>query len=150
MIQDSGDRTEFESGAVRDIKNNKGRCDLMPLGELARITGDDTFNYLDRFKTSGEVRHLEDLFFRMAKCDVADLLLDVSIHFKEGAEKYGEDNWQKGIPVWSYIDSGARHYLKHIRGLDDENHLRAFYWNVLCCMWTCNNMIHLNTYAQEA
>ena len=30
-ILDSGDRTQFESGAVRDMREGKGRCDLMPL-----------------------------------------------------------------------------------------------------------------------
>lgn len=29
-ILDSGNRTEFESGAVRDIQEGKGRCDLLP------------------------------------------------------------------------------------------------------------------------
>ena len=29
MIQDSGERTEFASGAVRDIHIGKGRCDLV-------------------------------------------------------------------------------------------------------------------------
>ena len=31
MIKDSGNRREFESGAVRDIQEGKGRCDLLPL-----------------------------------------------------------------------------------------------------------------------
>ena len=30
-IKDSGERREFESGAVRDIQVGKGRCDLLPL-----------------------------------------------------------------------------------------------------------------------
>ena len=37
MIQDSGDRRQFESGAVRDMAEGKGRCDLMPLHEVAEI-----------------------------------------------------------------------------------------------------------------
>lgn len=36
-IKDSGSRREFESGAVRDICEGKGRCDLLPLSR--RITG---------------------------------------------------------------------------------------------------------------
>ena len=35
MIKDSGNRTEFDSGAVRDIQSGKGRCDLMPLLQIA-------------------------------------------------------------------------------------------------------------------
>lgn len=30
MIKDSGNRTQFETGAVRDIGSGKGRCDLVP------------------------------------------------------------------------------------------------------------------------
>ena len=30
MIKDSGNRRKFSSGAVRDIAEGKGRCDLMP------------------------------------------------------------------------------------------------------------------------
>ena len=30
MIKDSGNRTEFESGFVRDIQEGKGRMDLLP------------------------------------------------------------------------------------------------------------------------
>ena len=36
-IEDSGNRTAFESGAVRDIQEGKGRCDLMPLGCVAAV-----------------------------------------------------------------------------------------------------------------
>ena len=31
MIKDSGERREFSTGAVRDIAEGKGRCDLLPL-----------------------------------------------------------------------------------------------------------------------
>ena len=31
MIKDSGNRRAFESGAVRDMAEGKGRCDLLPL-----------------------------------------------------------------------------------------------------------------------
>lgn len=30
-IKDSGDRTQFSSGAVRDMAEGKGRLDLMPI-----------------------------------------------------------------------------------------------------------------------
>ena len=64
------------------------------------------------------------------------MLLEVSKHFEEGAKKYGENNWQKGIPESSYIDSAVRHYLKWLRGDDDERHDRAFVWNIICLIWT--------------
>lgn len=37
MILDSGQRTEFNSGAVRDMHEGKGRCDLLPMCVLLRL-----------------------------------------------------------------------------------------------------------------
>ena len=37
MIQDSGNRTKFETGAVRDMGEGKGRCDLLPPLALLRL-----------------------------------------------------------------------------------------------------------------
>ena len=36
-IKDSGERTEFESGAVRDMHEGKGRGDLLPMCVLMRL-----------------------------------------------------------------------------------------------------------------
>jgi hypothetical protein len=36
-ILDSGDRTQFKSGAVRDMHEGKGRCDLLPMCVLLRL-----------------------------------------------------------------------------------------------------------------
>lgn len=36
-LKDSGNRREFSSGAVRDIAEGKGRCDLLPLGVIGEI-----------------------------------------------------------------------------------------------------------------
>lgn len=37
MILDSGERTEFQSGAVRDMHEGKGRFDLLPMCVLIRL-----------------------------------------------------------------------------------------------------------------
>ena len=34
---------------------------------------------------------------------------------------------KKGIPANVYIDSGTRHYLKYMRGDDDEDHQSCVY-----------------------
>lgn len=138
-ILDSGNRTEFNSGAVRDMKENCGRCDLMPLDIVGEFLDSEVIKNINNFQNTGFVQHLYNaLDFINADYykDDADMILDASIHYEEGAKKYGEYNWQKGIPVQSYIDSAVRHYLKHLRGDDDENHLRAFVWNILCLIWT--------------
>lgn len=95
MIKDSGERTKFETGAVRDMKTGKGRMDLLPWYGI----------------------------------------MEVSKHCEEGAEKYGEHNVDKGIPLHSLCDSAARHLAKFISGEMDEDHLRAACWNLL---WALN------------
>lgn len=39
-IMDSGERRRFSTGAVRDIADGKGRCDLLPLDVVGAITND--------------------------------------------------------------------------------------------------------------
>ena len=36
-IKDSGERREFSTGAVRDMAEGKGRCDLLPACAILRI-----------------------------------------------------------------------------------------------------------------
>lgn len=95
-IKDSGTRRQFDSGAVRDMQEGKGRCDLLP----------------------------------------ACAILRVARHFEAGAKKYDDRNWEKGIPVGSFIDSAIRHLMKYLDGQVDEDHLCAAGWNILCAMWT--------------
>lgn len=137
MINDSGTRREFESGAVRDCAEGKGRCDLMPLDVVAYVIDDDILDDIAAFIDTGIGLFLRNALERFAKVydSVYDMMLEVSIHFEDGAKKYGEYNWQKGIPESSYIDSAVRHYLKFRAGMDDERHDRAFVWNILCLMW---------------
>lgn len=96
MIKDSGDRTKFKSGAVRDMAVGKGRCDLLP----------------------------------------ACVLLRLARHYQDGALKYGDRNWQKGIPCHSFVDSALRHIFKYMDGWDDEDHLIAAIWNLVGLAWT--------------
>ena len=37
-LHDSGERREFDSGAVRDMQEGKGRCDLLPACALLRLS----------------------------------------------------------------------------------------------------------------
>ena len=137
-ILDSGDRTEFATGAVRDMREGKGRCDLMPLHVLGDFFKDGIFTHLAHFlEDPTRTQHLYDcLYMAWHMWDSKPtMFLEVAKHFEEGAKKYGENNWQKGIPVHCYIDSAVRHYLKWLRGDKDEPHDRAFVWNLMCCIW---------------
>lgn len=80
---------------------------------------------------------------KMQAC-YADMLLEVSELYLAGAKKYGKNNYQLGIPVNRYLDSGVRHYLKTLRGDVDEPHYRGFIWNLLCAMWTAEHLPELN------
>lgn len=140
MIQDSGKRREFETGAVRDIQEGKGRCDLIPMDVMAYCMGNFPFKHIKDFQDTRNTKYLIDLL-QVVKDKMFDkswetMFLELAIHFEDGAKKYGDRNWQKGIPVDCYIDSAIRHYLKWKRGDADEHHNRAFVWNIVCCIWT--------------
>ena len=166
-IKDSGERTEFETGAVRDMQEGKGRCDLLPLDVLAYINEvvefpnepdpriAEVFRCIHEFTKSGNCNELLCALVAFMDMDEAfdrwtTMYLEVSVHFEEGAAKYGENNWQKGIPVRCYVNSAVRHFIKWIRGDTDERHDRAFCWNILCGIWTCKNKPELNQYVGES
>lgn len=163
VIKDSGERRQFydEDGnlmAVRDIQEGKGRCDLMPLDVVAEVGccwdqwHRDILLLIRQFQVDGHPSHLYTtirLFGSNVYADPQTMLLETAKHFEAGAKKYGEYNWQKGIPVKSYIDSAIRHYLKCLRGDNDEPHDRAFCWNILCAIWTCKHKPELNDYKEN-
>lgn len=87
---------KFESGAIREDKTGKGRCDLLPMCALIRL----------------------------------------SKHYENGSADHGERNWEKGLPMHSFLDSAIRHLFKYMDGQTDEDHLCAAAWNILGAMWT--------------
>lgn len=93
-IKDSGHRREFDTGAVRDMQEGKGRFDLVPPLALMRLAR----------------------------------------HYEAGAKKYGERNWEKGIPNSSFIDSAIRHMMQYLAGDRSEDHLAAAAFNVFGIM----------------
>lgn len=92
VTKDSGARTEFDTGAQRDISSGKGRYDLLPREAIHRL---------------------------------AQL-------FERGAIKYADRNWEKGMPLSCFINSGLRHGFQAGAGQLDEDHLIAAAWNFLC------------------
>lgn len=89
-IIDSGKRQEFETGARRDIQEDKVRYDLLPLLALKRW----------------------------------------ATHMANGAKKYGERNWEKGIPISRYYASAFRHLMQWAEGCTKEDHLSAVLFNI--------------------
>ncbi len=56
--------------------------------------------------------------------------------YLDGAEKYGENNWMKGMPLSVYFDCAHRHLEAWWRCEDSEDHAAAVVWNILCAMHT--------------
>lgn len=151
-IQDSGQRREFSTGAVRDIADGKGRMDLVPLDILGQYIGHRlhfdfksdyiqlVLTFLEKFIETGKQSYLYDAikYFKIGSGfkDDSQLILELSKHFEEGATKYGENNWRKGIPTHCYLDSALRHLIKWYYDWEDERHDRAFVWNIFCLLWT--------------
>lgn len=56
--------------------------------------------------------------------------------YERGAEKYADNNWQKGQPLANYLDSAMRHMNDYRDGDRAEDHLIAVAWNVFAYIWT--------------
>lgn len=152
-LKDSGNRREFETGAVRDIAEGKGRCDLLPLDVVADLYKDNQsariiLLQIEQFKKTKLVGRLREALLQFAASNydgsISTMMLEVSIHYEAGAKKYSENNWKKGLPLHSPIASGVSHFLKYLRGDTDEPHDRAFVWNMLCAIWTYENKPELD------
>lgn len=50
--------------------------------------------------------------------------------YGEGASKYGDDNWLKGIPSKDCINHARRHIILWMIGDDSEDHLAHAIWNL--------------------
>lgn len=100
-LQDSGNRRAFESGAVRDICEGKGRCDLLPLDIVADIMDDEILCYIDQYVRFGNKTSLVKAIKSFSEARYGTLntaMLEVSKHYEDGCNKYGERNWQRVFP----------------------------------------------------
>lgn len=58
----------------------------------------------------------------------------LAIHYANGAKKYDEHNWTKGIPVSRCIASLMRHVFQFVAGDNDEDHASAIIFGIMCIM----------------
>lgn len=59
-------------------------------------------------------------------------LMRLAKWYELGAKKYADRNWEKGMPFSRYLDSAMRHITKFTMGMNDEDHLAAAVWNLMC------------------
>lgn len=149
--------------AVRYNKN-KGRFDLIPLdvfqrlveyaNNIHRVENDDMITMFDIVnKINGGISRGDYIttLYNLAIipyvpihisrkeyfCNILPtMMLHLALHFQHGAEKYGPRNCEKGIPLWSFIDSGMRHWNQYLLGRTDEDHYIATVWNFWMAKWT--------------
>lgn len=170
-IHDSGKRTDFETGAVRDGQDGKGRMDLLPMRAIHCILRchhtvvltplravHASIEYFMFPATEDKIFELESTCWNLmcalnlhlepggiydyeccnnSRWHIAYALpplalIEVSRVFEAGAVKYEERNWEKGIPLSRYLDSGIRHFYRHLNSEMHEPHLAMACWNFLC------------------
>lgn len=152
-IKMDGEFHKFESGAIRYTKTGKGRFDLIPgqiihkvlqmyrPGQTEEIASFETIiadAYLGKFEEAilqMVCVNYKDKFFYSK---FSNMLRELARHYEKGAEKYGVDNWKKGIPLQSFRDSGLRHMSQWMIGMTDENHFIAAVWNFVGYIWESN------------
>lgn len=102
---------KFDSGSRRDSAQGKGRPDLLPVHALIRIA---------------------------KVCDPLVVPIHgiqrLSVHYENGAVKYGDRNWELGQPISRYFQSMFRHLQKYVGGAREEDHLAAVVWNACAIM----------------
>lgn len=162
VTKDSGQRTEFPGGSVRDLGTGKGRYDLIPwevvvlwaqrplhTGSTERdldyaMTG--AFGWLNRVGDLGAIVELLGAVADHAqgpreKSGILGLQWPIIERWaklmERGAEKYGARNWEIGQPLARFFDSGIRHLYQWYFGLNtEEDHLAAVFYNFGAIVWT--------------
>ncbi len=102
---------KFDSGSRRDSAEGKGRPDLLPVHALIRIA-------------------------KVCDPEVVPIhgIQRLSVHYENGAVKYGDRNWELGQPLSRYYSSMFRHLQKWVGGAREEDHLAAVVWNACAIM----------------
>ena len=49
----------------------------------------------------------------------------------KGARRYGDKNWEKGMPQEVFKESAARHYVAWMMNKEDEDHAAQLIFNVM-------------------
>jgi len=125
-IKDSGGRTNFESGAVRDSSEGKAAMHWLPPFFWERYAGVGPL--IKSFLQTGEVEYIERALDHMLEEHGLKRLCD---HLEAGASKYEAYNWAKGMPVSRTLDSLGHHLEDLRKGEEDEDHAAAAMCNLM-------------------
>ncbi len=131
ITKDSGHREEFSTGARRDSGGDKPNALVGTNPTWVEAMYGFTFDRSQPLNTDFE--HLQDYNLRQ----IPGLSMNrLQALFERGAEKYGENNWEKGINLQRYCESLERHIVQYWAGDTSEDHLAAIMWNAAALMVT--------------
>lgn len=74
-------------------------------------------------------------------------LREVARACAEGAEKYGDWNWEKGMPVHDLLNHALAHIYEFLAGDRNEPHLGHAAWNLLAAIHSHELWPHLNDHS---
>jgi hypothetical protein len=75
-------------------------------------------------------------------------LYRLAMHYTNGAEKYDDNNWTRGIPMSRSWESLERHVQAFKAGDHSEDHLAAIAWNAFALIWYGEKMPEMNDLAE--
>lgn len=89
---------------------------------------------------SGAVRDHEE----QARFDLipVESLHRLALIYGEGAKKYGDRNWKKGLPTADVLNHAFMHYTEWRKGNTDEDHLAKIAWAMFTLIWNEEHDIH--------
>jgi len=143
-------RETFESGAVMDTTDY--RYDLMSMPVTLELLKhiDESFaaqeltRFLLRYNNDNPnmLRLTIEALAETLNVKLPDLAHFYAQALHEGAGKYGERNWEKGIPESNLLNHALHHLFKLVSGDQSENHRSHLVWNVL-------TLIHFRLQGQQ-
>ncbi len=63
-------------------------------------------------------------------------IIKIAKVMQKGAKKYDSRNWEKGMPLSRFLNSGLRHLIQYTLNFKDEDHLSQAIWNFMCLQET--------------
>ena len=102
LPKDSGATREFATGAHRDAATGKGRCDLLPLAQVAAVMDDKVIEALAKFMETKEPEYIKQALINSidtVPCyeSLANMMIEVSMLYEAGAIDGVKNRFQE---VW--------------------------------------------------
>lgn len=138
-VKRHGENEGFDTGAVRDTRDGKGRFDLISPAFLVGMAATSTDPLAGIIWHLGHFLDADRSDMRLNKAAWAlidamggypNAMRRLAVVYEAGARKYADRNWEKGMPLSRCLDSALRHTHQLLAGDTDEDHAGHALWNV--------------------